>query len=115
MKELLYKDNSDGEPSLTKTLEIPTSLNSIVVYDFENDSTSELLPELMKREKIDAQSQGIFMTLSNGDYFIEETDQGKFFIGNNERTLFKMQLVSPDSSFGYYPGWSRVYEKIPVK
>ncbi len=114
-KEIIFKVNEGGNDQLTRTLSEPIKVNAIVVYHFDKDSTSLLVPELMDREKIDTHSQGIFTALSNGEFFIEETDQGKFFIGNDEKTSFRKQVVSTDSIFVYYPGWSRIYEKIPAK
>ncbi len=112
-KDFIFRENKESNAALVNTVSEPIKVNEIVVYHFDADSTSLLIPELMKREKIDTRSQGIFSALSNGTYFIEETDQGKIYVGNDEKTTFKMQLVSEDSSFVYYPGWSRIYEKIP--
>lgn len=114
-KDFIFKENKHSDLASVKTLGQPIKVNQIVVYHFDKDSTSVLVPELIKREKIDTRSQGIFSALSNGTFFIEETDQGKIFIGNDGMTTFKTQLVSPDSSFVYYPGWSRIYEKVPPR
>ncbi len=114
-KDFIYRENKGSNAKLVKTLHEPIKVNTIVAYNFERDSTYQLLPELMRRENIDTRSQGIFSPISNGTFFIEETDQGKIFIGTNEKTLFKMQFVAADSSFVYYPGWSRIYEKIPAR
>ncbi len=111
----LYRTNRGGDPNAMKTVLPPVALNAMVQYDFATDSLVDIAPEFCSREKIGTQSQGILTRLSTGLYFIEETDQGKIFIGDNTKTVYKKQFVSPDSTFVYYPGWTRIYEKIPVK
>ncbi|MEO7990617.1 MAG: arylsulfotransferase family protein [Chryseolinea sp.] len=113
--DFVFKENKGEDSQAIKMLHDPIKLNTIVAYSFPEDSSYNVIPDFMEREKIDTRSQGIFTPLRNGLYFIEETDQGKIFIGDNDRTLLKMQFVSADSSFAYYPGWSRIYEQIPAK
>lgn len=107
--------NKGGDPKVMRNIHDPISLSAIAKYDFAADSLYYIASGMISREKIGTQSQGIFTSLSNGLYFIEETDQGKIFIGNDHETVFKKQFVSADSSFVYYPGWTRIYESIPLK
>ena len=107
--------NKGGDQKVMRNVHDPISLSAIAKYDFAADSLYYIASGMISREKIGTQSQGIFTSLSNGLYFIEETDQGKIFIGNDHETVFKKQFVSADSSFVYYPGWTRIYESIPLK
>lgn len=107
--------NKDEDPEKIRRVVDPIEVNVMSRYDFATDSAYSFATELVAREKIGTRSQGIFTALSNGLYFIEETDQGKIFIGNDQETVYKKQFISEDSTFLYYPGWTRVYEQIPTK
>jgi len=109
----IHRVNANSDEAAVKTVYEPVNVNSIVLYDFETDSVSHVTDQMFTREKIDTRSQGLVTKLSNGLYYIEETEEGKYYIGDNEKTILKRQFISRDSSFVYYPGWSRVYEEIP--
>jgi hypothetical protein len=113
--EVLHKENAGGSKEKTIALEGLHPHNQIVIYDFAADSISYFLKEAIAREKIDTESQGVYTPLGKQRGFIEETDEGKIYILSDSVTEYKAQFVSPNGKFSFYPGWTRVYEKLPSK
>lgn len=88
--------------------------NIIVHYNYLNDSINDQgFRQLITRENINTITGGRSELISPELIFIEETNEGKIYIGNNKETLYRTQFISKDSLFSYYPGWSRIYTTLP--
>ena len=58
--------------------------NDIYFYDFEKDEISKPYTQVMKKAGIKTKTEGRCDLLSNGDLFIDETNNGKLYIINKD-------------------------------
>ena len=88
-------------------LELPYEFNSVFIYDFENDSFIEPYKTFLESEKIKTITEGRSEILSNGDLFVEETNNGRIFIGDTikKKLTFSKRLNDEEIS---YLHWSRI-------
>ena len=88
-------------------IKLPFEFNSVFIHDFENDSVTEPYKTFLESEKIKTLSQGRSEILSNGDLFVEETNNGRIFIGDTikKKLTFSRRLNDEEISFLH---WSRI-------
>ncbi|WP_276390824.1 arylsulfotransferase family protein [Eudoraea chungangensis] len=82
----VIREESIIDPRLTtKNLYFPKARpnNNAYVYHISNDSVSRPFSELFRKENIQTYTSGRCDVLSNGDIFIEETNQGRIIIGDS--------------------------------
>lgn len=87
--------------------------SNVVVYDLESDEFSTPFLDVFQRENVYSPRQGLHEFLSNGDLFIESTEQGKIFIIRNDDIIFQ-QYPNRINEKGTteYPHWMRIYEDL---
>jgi hypothetical protein len=92
---------------MEKTVKLPYEFNSVFIYDFEKDSVTEPYQTFLESEKIKTITEGRSEILSNGDLFVEETNNGRIFIGDTikKKLTFSKRLNDEEIS---YLHWSRI-------
>ena len=92
---------------MEEELKLPYEFNSVFVYDFETDSVKEPYKTFLESEKIKTISEGRSEILSNGDLFVEETNNGRIFIGDTikKKLSFSKRLNDEEITNLH---WSRI-------
>lgn len=91
------------------------SLNTtaeVLVYQMKDSTFTSLYPKRFIENKIFTETQGLHHLLSNGDLFIDQYDEGKVFIFNEDRTLLKKYFNKPINGQTERTHWVRVYENL---
>lgn len=98
---------SSGDDSVSSIVNHPYSYNSVFVYDFKNDSISEPYKKFIETSDIKTLTEGRSEILDNGSLFIEETNNGRIFIGNESDKIlsFSKRIDSENISMLH---WSRI-------
>jgi len=97
----VYRGDMEGE------IKLPYEVNSVFVYDFETDSVTEPYKTFLEFEKIKTLSEGRSEILSNGDLFVEETNNGRIFIGDTIKKKLSFSKRLNDEEI-IYLHWSRI-------
>ena len=92
---------------MEEKLKLPYGFNSVFIYDFETDSVTEPYKNFLESEKIKTITEGRSEILSNGDLFVEETNNGRIFIGDTikKKLTFSRRLNDEEIT---YLHWSRI-------
>tara|TARA_B100000780_G_scaffold258850_1_gene209430 strand:- start:300 stop:1670 length:1371 start_codon:yes stop_codon:yes gene_type:complete len=82
--------------------------NQILIFNFDTDSISSYLSKSLVREDVRTISQGRGQILSNGDLFIEETNDGRTLFFNKDGTLRWTHVNRAEDGNVYRVNWSRI-------
>ena len=82
--------------------------NQILIFNFDTDSISSYLSKSLVREDVRTISQGRGQILSNGDLFIEETNDGRTLFFNKDGTLKWTHVNRAEDGNVYRVNWSRI-------
>jgi hypothetical protein len=85
----------------------------VLVFDFNDRSFRELLPEAFEREGVRTETQGIQEILPNGDVFVEAQNIGKYFVLSAHGTVMRKVFTTPAPGYVHGPNWSRIYLARP--
>lgn len=83
----------------------------VLVYNFKDSTYTSLYPKQFVENKIFTETQGLHHVLSNGDLFVESTNEGKIYIFNEEDVLLRKYYTSTNG-FIEFPHWVRIYENL---
>ncbi|NNC95271.1 MAG: hypothetical protein HKN92_06875 [Chitinophagales bacterium] len=89
--------------------------NQITTYNFKTNNAKNIFENITFQEKISTTLQGRSQLLKDGRIFIEETNNGKFFVADSNKIIFRKQFAPVDPSIAMMPGWARIYEDLPEK
>jgi len=92
---------------MEEEIKLPYEVNSVFVYDFETDSVTEPYKTFLEFEKIKTVTEGRSEILSNGDLFVEETNNGRIFIGDTIKKKLSFSKRLNDEEITYLK-WSRI-------
>ncbi|MDC3132902.1 arylsulfotransferase family protein [Flavobacteriaceae bacterium] len=92
---------------MEKELNHPDQYNSVFVYDFSKDSLFEPYKGFIKAEKIKTITEGRSEVLPNGDLFIEDSNNGRVFIGDTIRKKLSFSKRVNEEKIMYLH-WSRI-------
>ena len=99
--------NLRGEQA--RHLDYSRIFNNVYIYNFNTDSTTTPYEQLLSKEHIRTYTQGRSEILSNGDVFVEETDNGRIIIGDSLNK--KLEFVRrADADNVYILHWSRILQ-----
>jgi len=109
--EFFSSDSLSKKLPKQPTLQLKSS--HVAIYNFADSSWQYPSRMAFEREHIYTPWQGLHEFLSNGDLFVESTDQGKVFILRGEEVIFRQypNPITPDS-LTEYPHWVRIYENL---
>jgi hypothetical protein len=101
---------------ITELSPIPNPLfnkiSSVLQYNFSDSTFSPIYQGQFIENKIKTRTQGVQHILSNGDMFVESTDEGIVYIFNENEVLLKKYLGDVIDSRVKRPHWTRIYENI---
>ncbi len=100
-----------GDQSFKNFVDELTS-NEVVVYDFRSDSTFVLLKDLFVSEQINTRTEGLSEFLSNGDLFVEESNEGKIYIMNEQEVKLQQSFSTMFEDKIHLTNWIRIYEDL---
>lgn len=83
-----------------------------MVYDYADSTFTIPFKNLFLQEGIYTRRQGVHKFLSNGDVFVECTENGKVYIFRDDKILLKKYLNAPSNGIVEHPHWARIYEDI---
>lgn len=86
--------------------------SEVLIYNFETNEFSSPYKPLFEQEKIYTRTNGLHQFLSNGDVFVESFEEGKLFILEGNKVVYKNQLDTPEEDMIYIPNWMQLYEDI---
>lgn len=84
--------------------------NEVYVYDFARDSSYLIYPEQFKSLQINTRTEGLSELLSNGDLFVEESNEGKIYILDDKEVKLQQTFSSPIENKIHLTNWIRIYE-----
>ena len=100
------------EKSAEVSIRADLKSSEIVVYNYADSTFTLPFINLFQKENIYTKIQGLHSFLSNGDVFIESTENGKVYILRDEYVLLKKYLNAPSEGIVEYSHWTRIYENI---
>ncbi len=86
--------------------------SQLVFYNYSDSSFYVKLQRQFEEEKMFTPTQGLHSYLSNGDVFVETTDNGKVYILNDQEILLKRYMYKPVNNLVDAATWIRIYENI---
>jgi len=106
----IIREESANDPKLTSenlSFSNKRAHNEVYLYDFANDSVSRPYHRMMEEEHIRTSTSGRSEILKNGDVFIEETANGRIFVGDSigKKIEFVKRLDADHISTLF---WSRI-------
>ncbi len=116
---MLFNNNMivDFGYNCTKPNTFIDSLNTseVIIFDFKTDSFKTIENELFVSEKISSQFEGRAELLADGSLFVEEVDQGRYYIVNDGEIVYRKTIPTKDSNYVNMPNWIRLYEDNPLE
>ena len=115
--DVLYDKNSisifDNNLDITKA-EVVGS-NDIKIFNFENGITSSPYKEGLLREKVTTIGGGVHRILTNGNLFIEESNNGRILMFSKNNDLIWEYINKADDGKLRSLGWSSYYNYDEIK
>jgi hypothetical protein len=86
--------------------------SEIITYDFENSGYRKHLIHHFVKEEIYTVTQGVFEILSSGDTYVENQNEGKIYLMNEDDVLLRKTYDSSKKGMIERPHWIRIYENL---
>lgn len=86
--------------------------SEILIYNFEDSTYRKHLQHQFDKEKISTITQGFHKILNSGDVYVENHNQGKLYIMNDDEILLKKDISTPLENMVEVPHWIRIYENV---
>ncbi len=91
-------------------------VNEVIIYDFDTDSYSKYLDEVLKVYEVRTPFEGKSRILDNGDLFIEEQNFGRMLYFNKDKSLQWQYVNRADNGIIYITRWPRIlYKAMDIK
>lgn len=84
----------------------------VLEYHFKDSTFISRYSEHFKEQKIFTPTQGLHEFISNGDLFVESSEQGLVYVFNENEILFKAYANKVIDGGVEPPHWIRIYESI---
>ena len=99
-----------GDQDFKNFVDILTG-NEVFVYDFARDSAYNLYADKFMGLKINTRTEGLSELLTNGDLFVEESNEGKIYIFDDNEVKLQQTFSSPVEDKVHLTNWMRIYEE----
>lgn len=104
----------DNSLTDSRTIE-KSSLHShseVLIYNLSDSLFSNYCENKFKEERIFTLTEGLHHILDNGDMLVEEQNNGKIFLFNENELLLKKYYNNSVEDFVQRPHWVRIYENL---
>jgi hypothetical protein len=88
------------------------SSSDIIIYDFDKDTFEVALKNQFEEENLLTLTQGFHKRLSTGDFYVEDQNNGKVYIMNEQEILFSKAFSTSIDGMVERPHWIRIYENL---
>jgi hypothetical protein len=90
--------------------------NEVIIYDFKTNEYSSYHKDSLIENDVRTITEGRGQILSNGDFFIEETNYGRTLFFNKDGSLRWTHVNRAENGNVYFVGWSRIlYTKEDIQ
>ncbi len=95
-----------------KDLSASFKSSGIEVYNFGEQKFESLYKDQFEKEEIFTTTEGLYTILSNGDVFVESTNDDKIYLFNQDKFIFKKYMNSSHEGYANRTHWMSIYENV---
>ncbi len=102
----------ENELGTAKHIDTTQSSSDITIYNFEDSTYRTHLKHHFENENIFTFTQGFQEQLSTGDVYVEDQNNGKIYIINDQEVVLRKAIGTSMDNMVERPHWIRIYETL---